>query len=284
MLNVILALIPCTIMGVKAFGFSAILLIAASVLSAVLGEMAWQRLTGQKVRIGDCSAAVTGLILGLNLSPRAPWWMAVVGGLFAVIIVKGLFGGIGCNFVNPALAARALLLVSWPRYMTIWSAPAGVEGLSSATPLASPDSYTIGQLFLGNIPGSIGEICKPAILIGLVILLLTKTITWQIPASLIASTFVFCGLLGANPLAAIFSGGVLFGAVFMATDYATCPMTEKGQLIYGCGAGLLIALIRRFGLYPEGVTFAILLMNVAAPLIDKCVPRRVYGHEKEAKA
>ncbi len=284
MRNVLLALAPCAVAGVVIFGAPALVLMAVSVLSAVAGEACWQRLTGQKVRVNDLSAAVTGLILGMNLSPRAPWWLAVVGGLFAVVLVKGLFGGLGDNFLNPALAARAFLLVSWPRYLTTWAAPMAADAVSGATPLANPSGYTLGQLFLGNIPGSIGEVCKAAVLVGFIILLCTKTITWHIPVSLTLSTLVFCGLLGYNPIAAVLSGGVLFASVFMATDYVTCPMSAKGQLIYGVGAGLLIALIRKFGLYPEGVTFAILLMNVATPLIDRYTKRRVYGYEKEAKA
>ena len=284
MRNVLLALAPCAVAGVVIFGAPALVLMAVSVLSAVAGEACWQRLTGQKVRVDDMSAAVTGLILGMNLSPRAPWWLAVVGGLFAVVLVKGLFGGLGDNFLNPALAARAFLLVSWPRYLTTWAAPMAADAVSGATPLANPSGYTLGQLFLGNIPGSIGEVCKAAVLVGFIILLCTKTITWHIPVSLTLSTLVFCGLLGYNPIAAVLSGGVLFASVFMATDYVTCPMSAKGQLIYGVGAGLLIALIRKFGLYPEGVTLAILLMNVATPLIDRYTKRRVYGYEKEAKA
>lgn len=284
MLNVILALIPCAIAGVVVFGFNALMLMLVSVISAVAGEAVWQTLTHQKVRVDDLSAAVTGLILGMNLSPRSPWWIAVIGGLFAVVIVKGLFGGLGDNFLNPALAARALLLVSWPRYMTIWAAPMGADAVAGATPLVAPGSYSLGQLFMGNIPGSIGETSKLAILIGFAILVLTKTITWHIPVLLTCSTFVFCGILGANPITAVLSGGVMFAAVFMATDYVTCPMSVQGQFIYSIGAGLIIALIRKFGLYPEGVTFAILLMNVATPLINRYTKRRVYGHEKEAKA
>lgn len=286
MLNVILALIPCAIAGVAFFGFSAVLLMIVCVLSAVAGEAIIQKLLNQKVRVNDLSAAVTGLILALNLSPRTPWWVAVMGSLFAVIIVKGLFGGLGDNFVNPALAARAFLLVCWPRYLTTWAAPMAVDTVAGATPLVAPGSYSWGQLFLGNVPGSIGETSKLAVLIGFAILVATKTITWHIPVALTCSTFVFCGLFGYNPLTAILSGGVLFAAVFMATDYVTCPMSVKGQIIYAACAGLIIALIRKFGLYPEGVTFAILLMNVASPLIDRYTKRRVYGYEpqKEAKA
>ena len=284
MRNVLVALIPCAIAGVYIFGFSAIVLMLVSVISAVAGEAIIQKALGQKVRVDDLSAAVTGLILALNLSPRTPWWVAMVGSLFAVIVVKGLFGGLGDNFVNPALAARAFLLVCWPRYLTTWAAPFAADAVAGATPLVAPGSYTLGQLFLGNIPGSIGEVCKPAILLGLVFLLITKTITWQIPLYMTAFTGAFCLILGSGFTESILSGGMLFAAVFMATDYVTCPMSEIGQIIYAGGIGLIIALIRKFGLYPEGVTFAILLMNVATPLIDRYTKRRVYGYEKEAKA
>lgn len=284
MRNVLVALIPCAIAGVYIFGFSAIVLMLVSVISAVAGEAIIQKALGQKVRVDDLSAAVTGLILALNLSSRTPWWVAMVGSLFAVIVVKGLFGGLGDNFVNPALAARAFLLVCWPRYLTTWAAPFAADAVAGATPLVAPGSYTLGQLFLGNIPGSIGEVCKPAILLGLAFLLITKTITWQIPLYMTAFTGAFCLILGSGFTESILSGGMLFAAVFMATDYVTCPMSEIGQIIYAGGIGLIIALIRKFGLYPEGVTFAILLMNVATPLIDRYTKRRVYGYEKEAKA
>lgn len=288
MLNVILALVPCAIAGVVLFGGNALLLMLVSTLSAVLGEALFQKLTGQKMRVDDLSAAVTGLILALTLSPRTPWWVAMVGALFAVILAKGLFGGLGDNFLNPALTARAFLLICWPRFMTIWAAPLAADAVAGATPLANPAGYGLGQLFLGNIPGSIGEVCKPAILLGLAYLLVTKTISWQIPLYMTAFTGAFCLLFGGSFTEAILSGGVLFAAVFMATDYVTSPMSEKGQIIYAAGIGFFIALIRRFGLYPEGVTFAILLMNVVTPILDRYTRRRVYGYEdgkqKEAKA
>ena len=283
MLNVIVALIPCAAVGVWRFGMGALVPMLVCVACAVLAEAAWQALTRQKVRVGDLSAAVTGLILAMNLPPRAPWWLAAVGSVFAVIVAKALFGGLGDNFINPALAARAMLLASWPRFMTAWVAP-GADAVSAATPLANPSGYTAAQLLLGEIPGSIGEICKLAILAGFVYLLCTKTITWRIPAAMTAAAFVMTWLLGGDPVAAVLSGGLLFGAVFMATDYVTCPMSNGGQLVYALGAGALVAVIRRFGRYPEGVTYAILLMNLAAPLIDRCFVRRVYGHEKGAKA
>ena len=284
MLNVLIALVPCVAAAIWYFGYSALILLVISTAAAVLSEYVWQRATGRKVLIGDLSAAVTGLILGLNLPPHAPWWLALVGSVFAIIIVKSLFGGLGDNFMNPALAARAVLLASWPVRMTTWFAPTGwssyVDAVSAATPLASPSNYGLMDLFLGRVPGTIGEVCKLAILIGLIYLLITQTITWRIPVVMVASTFVFSWLFGKDPVMARLSGGLLFGAVFMATDYVTCPMTGLGQVIYAAGAGLIVALVRSYGNYPEGVTFGILLMNIATPLIDRFIKRRVYGHSK----
>ena len=288
MLNVLIALLPCAVAGAWLFGAGALLLMLVATASAVAAEALWQKLSGRRLLVSDLSAAVTGLILAMNLPPRAPWWLAAVGSAFAVVIVKGLFGGLGDNFINPALAARAMLLASWPRYMTAWSAPSGwttgADAVSAATPLASPSGFTPAQLFLGNIPGSIGEVCKLAILIGLAWLLVTKTVAWRIPVVMAASASAATWLLGGDPAAAVLSGGLLFGAVFMATDYVTCPISHAGQLVYAACAGALVALIRHYSAYPEGVTYAILLMNIAAPLIDRCFRRRVYGHGKEAKA
>lgn len=280
MLNVIIALLPCAVFGVVRFGANALILLAVATLSAVLAECVWQKLSGRRVLIGDLSAAVTGLILGLNLPPYAPWWLAVVGSAFAVVVVKGLFGGLGDNFINPALAGRALLLASWPRLMASWWA---ADAVSGATPLADPSAYSLKQLLLGDIPGTIGEVCKLAILAGFIYLLVTQTISWRIPVSMVASAFVFSWLFGRDPVASVLSGGLMFGAVFMATDYVTCPMAPAGQIIYAALAGLLVAVVRCFGSYPEGVTFAILLMNAAAPLIDRSIRRRVYGHAVEGR-
>lgn len=282
MLNVLIALAPCAVAGVVFFGLPALLTMAVCVASAVLFEALWQKLSGNKLLVGDLSAAVTGLILAMNLPPRAPWWLAVVGSAFAVVIVKGLFGGLGDNFINPALAARALLLASWPKFMTAWAAPSGLDAVTAATPLMNPSAYTPWQLFLGRIPGTIGETCKLAILLGLVWLLATRTIKWVIPACMMASLALFSWLFGGDPLAAALSGGALFGAVFMATDYVTCPIHPVAQAIYAAGAGCVAAVIRRYAGYPEGVTYGILLMNAAAPLLDKCFRHRVYGHGREA--
>lgn len=289
---VLIALLPTAAVGVYAFGFPALLVLAVSCVTAVLSELIWQVIAKQEVRISDCSALVTGLILGLNLPSTAPWWMAMIGSAFAVIIVKQLFGGLGDNFLNPALAARAVLLASWPKYMTAsaYMTPtffqSGVDAATAATPLASKGTYSLMELFLGQIPGTIGEVCKAAILLGFLFLLVTGTVSWRIPVVMTGSVFVFSWIIGGGgaeaALAATLSGGVLFGAVFMATDYVTSPITPRGQIIYAAGIGLIIALIRNYGSYPEGVTYGILLMNIATPLIDR-IPRRIYGYKKEGK-
>lgn len=287
MLNVIIALVPCAIAGIYNFGVNALVVLAVSMVTAVAAEYLFQVIARRPVRVGDLSALVTGLILGLNLPPTAPWWMAMVGSAFAIIIVKELFGGIGSNFMNPALTARAVLLASWPVFMTTFVNPTywaeGVDAVTTATPLATGGVAPL-DLLLGRIPGSIGEVSKIMILVGLAYLLITRTISWRIPVIMVATTGLLSWAFGSDPLAAVLSGGLLFGAVFMATDYTTSPMTAKGQALYAVGCGLIVAVIRAFGNYPEGVTYGILVMNVATPLIDKFIRNRVYGHRKEEKA
>ena len=299
---VCIALLPTAAAGVYYFGMPALTLLLVSMASAVAAEFLWQKIARQPVRIGDCSALVTGLILGLNLPASAPWWIAMIGSAFAILIVKQLFGGLGDNFLNPALAARAVLLASWPAHMAssafvkLSFYRAGLDTLSSATPLASAAApeypYSLLQLFLGQSPGAIGEVCKVAILLGFLFLLLTGTIQWRIPVVMVGSVFVWTLLLGTKmldaslntALTAVLSGGVLFGAVFMATDYVTSPITPFAQTVYAFLIGLIIVVIRKFGIYPEGVTYAILLMNIATPLLDRFLPQKIYGHlKKEAK-
>lgn len=287
MLDVITALMPCAIAGVVLFGWRAAVVIVISVAACVLMEYAWQKLTKQPVRINDLSAVVTGLILALNLPPTAPWWMVLVGAAVAILLVKAMFGGIGDNFVNPALAARAVLLASWPALMTASNTASAytlpfTDAVSSATLLTPETALSVSQLdmFLGYIPGSIGEVCKLAVLIGLVYLLIRRVISWHIPVVMLGVFALCMWLFGYDPLSALLSGGVLFGAVFMATDYTTSPMTKWGQVVYAAGAGLIVALIRAFGGYPEGVTYGILLMNVATPLIDRFMRPRIYGEVK----
>ena len=285
MLDVIAALMPCVVAGIWLFGWRAALVIVLSVVFCVLTELVCQKIGRRPVRINDLSAVVTGIILALNLPSTAPWWMILIGAV-AIGLVKQLFGGIGDNFLNPALAARAVLLASWPARMTATNTasayPLPFDTVTSATVL-TPDSAlnpSMVDLLVGRIPGTIGEVCKVAILLGFVYLLLRRTITWHIPVVMVG-TFALCAwAFGLDPLVSVLSGGVLFGAVFMATDYVTSPMTKWGQVIYAAGAGLIVALIRAFGSYPEGVTYAILLMNVATPLIDRAVRPRIYGEVK----
>ncbi len=287
MLDVIIALLPASAVAVWYFGNAAAFLAALGLGSAVLFEFLYQKLTHKAVRVKDLSAAVTGLLIGLNLPASAPWWIPVIGSFLAVVLVKQLFGGIGDNFVNPALAARAILVASWPARMSAFTAPtywSGADAVAMATPLSGEGSYTALDLFLGHVPGAIGEVCKAAILLGFLYLLLRRVISWRIPVTLVA-VFALCMLLfGADPLTSVLTGGVLFGAVFMATDYTTSPMTPAGQFVYAAFAGLIIAVIRSFGAYPEGVTYGILVMNVVTPLIDKYIKPRVYGRAGEEKA
>ena len=247
---------------------------------------------------------VTGMLLGLILPVTVPWWICVIGSVCAIVLVKQLFGGIGDNFLNPALTARAVLLASWPSKLSgaafvnpspLFLKP--VDMVTTATPLAAlkaggAGDVSIMDMLLGNIPGSIGEVCKIAIILGFVYLLIKKVISWHIPVIVTAVTavcsFAFSWIITGNCdftvlLTSVLSGGVLFGAVFMATDYTTTPMTLKGRVIFAIGTGILIAVIRYFGSYPEGVTYAILFMNIATPLIDKYVKPRVYGSAKEAR-
>ena len=282
MLNVVISLLPCVAAGIYYFGWGAALVLAVSVLSAVAAEVVWQKLAHQKVRVHDLSAVVTGLLLGLIVPPSAPWWMVMIGSFFAIIIVKQLFGGIGDNFLNPALAARAVLLASWPALMTSGYAVGKLDAMTGPTPLLAGNASLV-DLLLGNVTGAIGETCKVAILIGFIYLLVTGTIRWEIPVFTVASACLLGWALGMDPLTTVLSGGLLFGAVYMATDYVTSPMTFSARIVYAIGAGVIIVLIRAYGSYPEGVTYGILLMNIAAPLLDRAMPRHIYGHAKAKK-
>ncbi|MDD4080031.1 MAG: RnfABCDGE type electron transport complex subunit D [Eubacteriales bacterium] len=291
MLDVIIALIPTVAAGVYLFGLRAAWVLAVAVISAVLAEFIWQKLAKKSVRVGDLSAVVTGLILGLNMPAEAPLWLPAIGSFIAILLVKQLFGGIGHNFMNPAMLARGVMLVSWPAQMTIYTLPIRVLGntsvvpspdvVSAATPLIRPSAYSTYDLLIGNIPGTVGEVCKLAIIIGFLYMLFVGTISWHIPVTFVGSVALLSWILGSDPLTAILSGGVLFGAVFMATDYVTNPLLNIGHLIFGIGCGIIVVVIREFGNYPEGVTFAILLMNTATPLIDRWTNRRVYGTVKK---
>lgn len=289
MLSVLIALLPTSLAGIYIFGYKAALVLVVSMLSAFITEAVWCRLAKKKQMISDMSAIVTGLILGLNLPANVPLWIPAIGSIIAIALVKQLFGGLGHNFLNPAMFARAVLLASWPAHMTSYILPqrtliksvaeVGVDTITKATPLRLGNIPYL-DLFFGNISGTIGEVCKLAILIGFVYLIITKVISFEIPFFFVGTVALMSFILGKNPLYAILSGGVLFGAVFMATDYVTNPTRKIGQIIFAVGCGVIVVVIRLYGNYPEGVTYAILFMNCLTPLIDRLVKTRVYGEVK----
>ena len=286
MRDVIIALIPAAVAGTVIFGPRALLVIAVCVGTCVLSEAIFQMLVKKAQTVGDYSAAVTGLLLALNLPANIPLWQCVIGSLFAIVIVKCLFGGIGHNPVNPAITARVFMLVSFGS-LSVQAFPVSVDSVSGATPLPSIANGRIpalSELFLGLTGGAIGETCAAALLIGFLYLLIRRVISWHIPVCFVGSVFLLSffaeGFDAKKALALILSGGLLIGAIFMATDYVTSPTTAKGKLIFGIGAGLLTFLIRRFGVYPEGVSFAILFMNILTPYIDAMTARRVFGGKR----
>lgn len=297
--TVILALIPACLAGIYYFGLPALWVIIIAMLSCMIFEAAAQKAMKKKVTIYDGSAALTGILLAMNLPPSSPWWMVVLGSLIAIGMGKHIYGGLGYNPFNPALVARVVLLISFPVQMTTWTLPspilAGGDAVTGATPLgmikeglmksgniSAIKEVSEGALFLGNIGGSIGEISAFALILGAALLFYKGYITWHIPFSFIGSSFIFAGIFWfidptryADPVFHIFTGGIMLGAFFMATDYVTSPMTGKGMIIFGAGCGLITMIIRLWGGYPEGVSFAILLMNSATPLIDRyTVPKR----------
>ncbi|ADE56254.1 RnfABCDGE type electron transport complex subunit D [Aminobacterium colombiense] len=283
--DVLIALAPALAAALYFFGFKAFTVIAVCVLASVISEAAWQKLMGHPQTIKDLSAVVTGLLLAFNLPPTVPLWLAAFGSIFAIIVVKHFFGGIGQNIVNPALAARAMLLASWPVAMTTWA----VDGMTTATPLALLKEGavailpTFSDVFIGHVGGCLGETSALALLLGGAYLLWRKVISWHIPVIYISTVFVLTALLGregwmtGNPLYEIFLGGLMVGAFFMATDYTTSPMTKKGQVIFASGCGILTTLIRLYGGYAEGVSYSILIMNLFVPLIDKVTVPRIFG-------
>ncbi|HAZ38131.1 MAG TPA: Na+-transporting NADH:ubiquinone oxidoreductase subunit D [Clostridiaceae bacterium] len=281
MRDVIIALMPALIVGIYFFKMNAVLVILTSVVSSVFAEWLWEKLTHKRITIGDLSAVVTGLLLAFNLPPTIPLWMVIVGAFFSIIVVKQFFGGIGQNFVNPALAGRAFLLASYSTAMTKWT----VDGVTTATPLAILKTGKgtlppITDLLIGNIGGCIGEISAIAILIGAAYLFYKKIISWEIPVTYIGTVLILTLLFGRNGFYEIFAGGLMLGAFFMATDYTTSPVTSKGKIIFGIGCGILTAVIRRFGPNPEGVSYSILIMNLFVPLIDRKTAPRIFGEVK----
>lgn len=284
MLDVIIALAPAAVFGVILFGLSAALLIVSCVLAAVLSEFLWCLIMKKPHTIGDLSAVVTGLLLALNLPPRLPVWMGIIGSAIAIIVVKEMFGGLGQNFANPAITARIVLLVSFPAAMTTFYPPFS-DVVSSATPLAAePAAYTLKELFLGTHAGSIGETSALMLLIGFAYLLVRRIISPIIPLCFIGSAALFTLCLGGNPLTCILSGGLLLGAVFMATDYVTTPKTPWGMAIFGVGCGILTVIIREFASLPEGVSYSILIMNILTPHINRLPSFKPFGWEDNKNA
>jgi electron transport complex protein RnfD len=295
MLAVIIALTPAMIFGIYLYGVHAVLLIAVSVGSSVAAEWLFRAALKRPTSVGDLSAVVTGLLLALILPPSTPWWMALLGAVMAIVVAKEFFGGLGANPFNPALIGRAFLLMSFPAAITTWHKPLSgiVDAATTATPLnmvkqgapmadifasigAQDQGSFYWQLFLGNRAGSLGESSILLILAGGVFLLALGVIQLWVPVSVLASTAFFSWLLGMDPLFSLLSGGIVFGAFFMATDYATSPLTTKGKVVYGLGIGLLVALIRKLGGFPEGVTYGILVMNMISPYLDKMRTKK-YG-------
>ncbi len=306
MLDVCIALIPALIWGVFLFGYRVLMHTAISIIFAVLAEFAYEKLIKKPVTVLDFSAVVTGMLLALNLPVSAPLWLGAVGAVFAIVVVKQLFGGIGKNFVNPALAARVFLF-AWPTYMSIFTnpgaklstfaigVPEGVDAVASATSLASLKNgvlpgTSLADAIIGVENGCIGEVSALLLTSGFIYLLVRRVITWHIPVSFIGTVFVLSLIFpqGAPALdfalCEIFSGGLFLGAIFMATDYSTSPITKRGRIIYGIGCGALTVLIRYFGGYPEGVSFSILIMNLLVWYIDRYTKPTRFGGGKVANA
>lgn len=285
MLDVIIALMPALIMAVVYFGFKALLLAFICTATCVLTEYICRKVMKRNNTISDLSAVVTGLLLALNLPVDISPFIAVFGCVVAIVVVKQMFGGIGFNFVNPALAARVVLMVSFPTAMTTWTNTRfmeTVDSVSSATPLAAGEgAYSYLDLFLGNIGGSMGEVCTLAILLGGIYLVVRRVISPIIPVVYLGTAAVMSLILGLDPLYQLMSGGIMLGAVFMATDYVTSPITKWGKVIFGVGLGVLTMLIRTYSNLPEGVSFAILLMNILVPHIETLTKPRAFGESRK---
>ena len=319
MLDVIIAMLPTTIFGVVHFGVHALLVLIATVAACVISEYAFERGLKKPITVTDLSAVVTGMILALNMPPEIPIWIPVLGGVFAIIVVKQIYGGLGQNFMNPALAARCFLLISFAGKMTDFSVREGVkvvdsvtkateavtsatssatsavsgatavaDAVSGATPLAvlkSGGSVDVLSMFIGNISGTIGEVSTICLLIGAAYLVARKVISIRIPAAYILTTLVFVAIFGGHGLdvnylaAHLFGGGLIFGAFFMATDYVTSPITPMGQIAFGVILGVLTGLFRLFGGSAEGVSYAIIISNILAPLIEKATLPKAFGKE-----
>jgi electron transport complex protein RnfD len=303
MLTVLLALVPSLVASVIFFGADALRLTAVCVAACVLSEGFVRRIMKRDSGVGDLSAVVTGLLLAFNLPPSLPSWMAVVGAVFSIVIVKQLYGGIGYNLFNPALVGRCVLLVSFPVAMTSWGTPQGVPGHIDAVTMATSlgawktawaggqapidyfETFTPWALFLGNRPGCLGETSAVTLVMGGCLLLWRRCITWHTPVAYVGTVAMMAAVLhgvdpvhNLPPLYHVLGGGLILGALFMATDMVTTPVTRSGMLLFGLGCGLLTMVIRRWGGYPEGASFAILIMNSLTPLINRFTRPRVFGH------
>ncbi len=299
--DVIISLLPALVMAVVWFGSRALVLTAVCIGTAVLAEWVFRRVMKRPNTLGDLSAVVTGLILALNLPATLPLWMAAIGSIVAIVVVKQMFGGIGQNFVNPAMTARIILMVSFPTAMARWTAPLAsawsVDAVTTATPMASlaassggnlsADLPSLWQMLVGYHGGSMGEVCALALLVGGVYLIIRRVISPIIPAAYIGTVAVWMLAAGRGDLRFVayelLGGGLLLGAFFMATDYATSPITAKGKWIFGIGCGVITSVIRLYGSLPEGVSFSIILMNILVPHIERLTLPRAFGAEKKKK-
>ncbi len=290
MLYVVIALLPTSIFGIYNFGYKALVLMLVTIASCLVSEWVFEKIVHKKSTLGDMSAVVTGLLLALNLPATLPWWEAVIGGVFAIIIVKMMFGGLGQNFMNPALGARCFLLIAFAADMTNFS----IDAYSGATPLAlirneGVDSVNIMDMLIGKTAGTIGETSVIAILIGAIFLILMGVIDLRIPGTYIVSFVIFLILFSGHGfdvnyiVAELCGGGLMLGAFFMATDYVTSPITPMGQILYGICLGVLTGLFRTFGANAEGVSFAIILSNLLVPMIEKITIPKAFGQVKEVK-
>ena len=304
MLDVIIAMLPALFWAIYNFGFKALLSVVVSVVACLFWEWLYRKLLKKPQSIGDLSAVVTGMLLAFVCPPELPWWALVIGAFFSIVVVKQLYGGIGCNFLNPALAGRAILLASYATAMTTWTLPSSKLDtvVSTATPLAImkegtvekftelTTNYSVADMFIGRVGGSLGEVSALALLLGGAWLLIRKVISWHTPVAFIGTVAILT-LIAAPAgidnvqymLYNVFGGGLMLGAIFMATDYATSPVTKPGQLIFGFGCGLITCFIRRFGSYPEGVCYSILIMNCTTWLLDKYIRPTIYGAVKKEK-
>jgi electron transport complex protein RnfD len=304
MRNVLIALAPVTIFGIALYGARALLVVIVSVAAAEIAEVSFRLLVKREARVRDLSAVVTGLLLALVLPPSVPLWMAALGAVFAIIVAKEFFGGLGANVFNPALIGRAFLLTSFPAALTSWVAPGAVDTVSAATPLSviklgadnpalegfirqglsGGDGGMLLRLFIGNHAGSIGETSALCVLLGGIFLALTKTIDLRAPLAMLGSAFLLQIPLGLDPVYGLLTGGLLFGAVFMTTDYVSAPVTENGKIIFGIGCGVITVLVRKFGAYPEGVMYSILIMNAVTPYLNKILHKKYGARPKQKTA